>query len=105
MDQSPFPSQTVALETLLARQRAAFLADPMPSVAARRGWLKALRQVLVDQQHALTSAVSRDFGNRSVDETLFAERSEEHTSELQSRPHLVCSLLLEKKKKTPAPPS
>src|SRR6266498_4813402 len=28
-----------------------------------------------------------------------ARRSEEHTSELQSRPHLVCRLLLEKKKK------
>src|SRR5436305_8195865 len=27
-----------------------------------------------------------------------APRSEEHTSELQSRPHLVCRLLLEKKK-------
>src|SRR3989440_1310310 len=29
-----------------------------------------------------------------------AERSEEHTSELQSRSDLVCRLLLEKKKKT-----
>src|SRR5438445_4529891 len=29
------------------------------------------------------------------------ERSEEHTSELQSRQYLVCRLLLEKKKKTP----
>src|SRR5437870_10414565 len=29
-----------------------------------------------------------------------AQRSEEHTSELQSRGHLVCRLLLEKKKKT-----
>src|SRR5258708_25579080 len=28
-------------------------------------------------------------------------RSEEHTSELQSPDHLVCRLLLEKKKKTP----
>src|SRR3989442_6124110 len=28
------------------------------------------------------------------------DRSEEHTSELQSRPHLVCRLLLEKKKYT-----
>src|SRR5690554_1179455 len=27
-----------------------------------------------------------------------AKRSEEHTSELQSRPHIVCRLLLEKKK-------
>src|SRR5436305_1502296 len=31
----------------------------------------------------------------------FCLRSEEHTSELQSRPHLVCRLLLEKKKKPP----
>src|SRR2546422_4968587 len=31
-------------------------------------------------------------------------RSEEHTSELQSRLHLVCRLLLEKKKKYTAPP-
>src|SRR3989442_6102506 len=30
---------------------------------------------------------------------LLDNRSEEHTSELQSRPHLVCRLLLEKKKK------
>src|SRR3989442_10400879 len=31
-------------------------------------------------------------------EGLRSSRSEEHTSELQSRPHLVCRLLLEKKK-------
>src|SRR2546422_5239137 len=33
------------------------------------------------------------------DSTNFNGRSEEHTSELQSRLHLVCRLLLEKKKK------
>src|SRR3989442_3161155 len=32
------------------------------------------------------------------------DRSEEHTSELQSRPHLVCRLLLEKKKKISSTP-
>src|SRR5215813_10499518 len=32
-------------------------------------------------------------------DALWPLRSEEHTSELQSRPHLVCRLLLEKKKK------
>src|SRR3989442_7187932 len=32
-------------------------------------------------------------------EDVLDRRSEEHTSELQSRPHLVCRLLLEKKKK------
>src|SRR5207253_8382295 len=35
----------------------------------------------------------------SGDPSLRAWRSEEHTSELQSRGHLVCRLLLEKKKK------
>src|SRR5438552_18018020 len=33
----------------------------------------------------------------------FIRRSEEHTSELQSPDHLVCRLLLEKKKKKPKP--
>src|SRR3712207_6864460 len=33
------------------------------------------------------------------------DRSEEHTSELQSRQYLVCRLLLEKKKRTKAPSS
>src|SRR2546422_8394668 len=36
---------------------------------------------------------------RSKKTALEQERSEEHTSELQSRLHLVCRLLLEKKKK------
>src|SRR3989442_13409097 len=35
----------------------------------------------------------------AADEVGMPDRSEEHTSELQSRPHLVCRLLLEKKKK------
>src|SRR5690554_6953427 len=40
---------------------------------------------------------------QTLEEVIFwrgKPRSEEHTSELQSRPHLVCRLLLEKKKKT-----
>src|SRR2546422_6161303 len=35
---------------------------------------------------------------QGVTRELRADRSEEHTSELQSRLHLVCRLLLEKKK-------
>src|SRR3712207_7329505 len=35
---------------------------------------------------------------------VYNERSEEHTSELQSRQYLVCRLLLEKKKTQPDPP-
>src|SRR5437899_9553836 len=45
---------------------------------------------LVDASHA---SLREDF------EVSIPERSEEHTSELQSLRHLVCRLLLEKKKK------
>src|SRR2546422_5781792 len=37
------------------------------------------------------------------DAAIELERSEEHTSELQSRLHLVCRLLLEKKKRRVSP--
>src|SRR3712207_7340624 len=42
-----------------------------------------------------------ELGRRAVqaDVRVAADRSEEHTSELQSRQYLVCRLLLEKKKK------
>src|SRR5690554_7105301 len=40
---------------------------------------------------------------RIPDAIFIRVRSEEHTSELQSRPHLVCRLLLEKKKKKSKP--
>src|SRR6266436_10252925 len=44
--------------------------------------------------YAITADVANFAANFSAD-----RRSEEHTSELQSRLHLVCRLLLEKKKK------
>src|SRR3989442_16032886 len=44
-----------------------------------------------DRRVSRRSAADRRLTRRS--------RSEEHTSELQSRPHLVCRLLLEKKKR------
>src|SRR2546422_1806934 len=40
-------------------------------------------------------------GRRRDVSVLYGDRSEEHTSELQSRLHLVCRLLLEKKKTGP----
>src|SRR3712207_7731847 len=42
---------------------------------------------------------ARGAGDRRLDEGADVVRSEEHTSELQSRQYLVCRLLLEKKKK------
>src|SRR5690554_7704424 len=44
------------------------------------------------------SALSTETNTEIPSPILFWSRSEEHTSELQSRPHLVCRLLLEKKK-------
>src|SRR3712207_8107807 len=49
---------------------------------------------------ALSSIASANFGFRFVAQS----RSEEHTSELQSRQYLVCRLLLEKKKITTSRP-
>src|SRR2546422_8618710 len=48
-------------------------------------------------QAGLTSTARND--DAPVDDGGADARSEEHTSELQSRLHLVCRLLLEKKKK------
>src|SRR3989442_5566015 len=45
-----------------------------------------------------TTAFITQIAYTSADQVPATVRSEEHTSELQSRPHLVCRLLLEKKK-------
>ena len=65
--------QIDALEPLLAAQRAAYRANPMPSAEQRRAWLKALRELILGEQQALIEAVSRDFSNRAAEETLLAE--------------------------------
>src|SRR5687768_10640995 len=48
----------------------------------------------------LAALVAARGNSNAVSDAGVAARSEEHTSELQSRLHLVCRLLLEKKKKT-----
>lgn len=65
--------QIEALEPLLAAQRAAYRANPMPEAGQRRAWLTALRGLILENRQALIDAVSRDFSNRSADETLLAE--------------------------------
>src|SRR5256884_3682197 len=50
---------------------------------------------------ALTKRTTRDSGIFRTRLRCTAMRSEEHTSELQSRLHLVCRLLLEKKNTQP----
>src|SRR5439155_24283793 len=96
------------------------VADPKPSLRIRRIFVRQLRaeQRLLEARrefpvlfvdlarryaghahHAKKQVLERDNGMLAVPDRQFVmPRSEEHTSELQSRGHLVCRLLLEKKK-------
>src|SRR3712207_7730096 len=62
---------------------------------SRRQWARRQRRPFGPEAAVAAGGRGRD-GHRS-DET---SRSEEHTSEFQSRQYLVCRLLLEKKKNT-----
>src|SRR3712207_8519444 len=65
---------------------------------AARPWPR--RQAEVDHRgDAQQDRERQQHGGQRSGEVV-VERSEEHTSELQSRQYLVCRLLLEKKKKT-----
>src|SRR2546422_5743124 len=68
------------------------LHDALPIFSVRLADFRSGEQVAQQRRRALLQRV----GARVVDPGV---RSEEHTSELQSRLHLVCRLLLEKKKK------
>src|SRR2546422_4382936 len=74
-------------------------------VSTRSSAAKSAQRAAFDRilgNHLLYCTVcDNNNGNCTVHNTtkLLAVRSEEHTSELQSRLHLVCRLLLEKKKK------
>src|SRR5256886_9344627 len=113
------------LETLreTIQQRAIFLGKDHPVVSPKghgQGWLIDLRMTLLDG--ASLELIADLFWERFADRLPFQvggletgaiplvaaiamagqQRSEEHTSELQSQSNLVCRLLLEKKKKRTA---
>src|SRR3712207_8080428 len=85
-----FPYTTLFRSRLLVRDLRVDLAGDEVARAQRlqqlRQSLALDRELLEDQQRGQRAGV----------------RSEEHTSELQSRQYLVCRLLLEKKKKNKA---
>src|SRR2546422_8380641 len=66
------------------------------TLSLRTGLLRPIHKI---NPPRLRSATIGPYFRKSNQDT-FGKRSEEHTSELQSRLHLVCRLLLEKKKKT-----
>src|SRR2546422_2314529 len=62
--------------------------------------LQLLAYLLLERALRVAHHVGRHLPRDTGLDPLGLVRSEEHTSELQSRLHLVCRLLLEKKKKT-----
>src|SRR2546422_2713162 len=82
-----FPYTTLFRSARRRRQAHAVVLDPGAALRASLPRARVARGGIADPRHRLPER----WGLR---------RSEEHTSELQSRLHLVCRLLLEKKKKT-----
>src|SRR5205814_7826373 len=84
----PPPRSTLFPYTTLFRSRLEPIPGPVNRTAQRALPLAAI---------AVAASQEVEATRQERDE--LAERSEEHTSELQSLRHLVCRLLLEKKKK------
>src|SRR5690349_23405834 len=70
---------------------------PGGSTSASSPWPKDGRAGQQDPVSSCSSAHIPGSGSRPAARSLSTQRSEEHTSELQSRRDLVCRLLLEKK--------
>src|SRR5439155_25751716 len=90
------PRSTLFPYTTLFRSRAVG-ADQPDLVATQDRRVETLDDHLVAELHAHVAQLGDDLAARHA-----RVRSEEHTSELQSRGHLVCRLLLEKNKRVRA---
>src|SRR5207253_9054973 len=93
----PHPVSTLFPYTTLFRsRRVCRAASPLPARQARQAdRFRPSRE----GKPSVAAMPCHGPASRSVLEIAACYRSEEHTSELQSRGHLVCRLLLEKKKK------
>src|SRR3712207_7671560 len=87
------PRSTLFPYTTLFRSR-----DPRPRIEVEDRGGEDVRSVVADQLERLVVAGRHDGDRGAVGQRAREVRSEEHTSELQSRQYLVCRLLLEKKK-------
>ncbi len=72
-DRTPSADPAPAIRAALDRQRAAYLAEPMPSLQTRLERLSRLETAVRERQEELVAAVRADFGERSRHETLGAE--------------------------------
>ena len=69
-----FPTETQnEAQRILQKQRQAHFDNPFPSYQQRRENLQKLEQILVDNQDAIAEAISKDFGNRAIEESKLLE--------------------------------
>src|SRR5688572_31111686 len=90
------PRSTLFPYTTLFRSIHCRTTPMRPRERAIRGQLKMIADVC--HEAGVACLMNGDVENREEGLRLAKDRSEEHTSELQSQSNLVCRLLLEKKK-------
>src|SRR3712207_7403015 len=88
-----FPYTTLFRSRAAAGRRERAMTEEVRGEAELLAAFEAAREELAASTTELQEAID-DLNSRP----LLTDRSEEHTSELQSRQYLVCRLLLEKKK-------
>ncbi len=74
---APTTPEPIALAAVLGsalqQQRQAYLQHPVPTLAQRKADLRTLQRFVHENKQALAAAVSADYGQRSVHETLLTE--------------------------------
>src|SRR5690606_39784306 len=93
------PRSTLFPYTTLFRSWPPVPQNPCPAFGQLPHRGGKIGHLIADVMHAPVPVAFEEGGNRRIGAQRFEQRSEEHTSELQSRENLVCRLLLEKKKK------
>ncbi len=81
-------SPEVAIEKVLSRQKATYLADINPALALRRDRLDRLERMILAWQERLAQAISEDFGNRSAVVTTLADIVPTRAAIRHARRHL-----------------
>ncbi|WP_299808296.1 coniferyl aldehyde dehydrogenase [uncultured Shewanella sp.] len=62
-----------SLSQMLIEQRTCYLNEPAPSYDARIEHLKSLKAAIITYQEQLVSALNRDYGNRSIDDSVISD--------------------------------
>jgi len=72
-EKDSFDVAGLELQRTFQQQRQAFKAQSYPGFEQRRQHLQALYQLVAQHQDEIAAAISRDFSNRSADETRLFE--------------------------------